>query len=186
MTQITRDMLMAYADGQLDATQRAVIDAHLADNPEAAAVVALQQRQNDAIRTLFTPVGAEPVPVRLRPARLLAEQKKRALRAVRAAALVTVLLGTGLAAGWFLRPLSDTPELYDQLIASAVSAHTVYVAENRHAVEVAGSDADHLSTWLSNRLDTTLPMPDLTPQGLSFLGDGCCQRRRFPAAGLRN
>src|SRR5690606_36337404 len=54
-----------------------------------------------------------------------------------------------------------------------------YVAENRHAVEVAGKETDHLSTWLSDRLSTRLAMPDLTAQGFSFLGG-----RLLPAPAL--
>lgn len=170
MSDVTRDTLMAYADGQLDAVQRAAVAAHIAVNPDAAAEVSQQQRQADAIRTLFAPAGAETVPVRLRVARLEAQRKGQMWQGLQRAAMITVLLGSGLAAGWFLRPAAQGPALYDQLIASAVSAHTVYAAENRHAVEVAGTDAEHLSTWLSNRLDTALPMPDLTAQGLSFMG----------------
>src|SRR5690606_31282913 len=47
---------------------------------------------------------------------------------------------------------------------------TVYVAESLHAVEVTGGDSEHLSTWLSNRLETGLAMPDLSTEGFTFLG----------------
>ncbi|MBU1307788.1 MAG: anti-sigma factor, partial [Alphaproteobacteria bacterium] len=56
------------------------------------------------------------------------------------------------------------------LIADAVNAHTVFVAENRHAVEVGSDDSAHLSGWLSNRLNTTLGLPDLTAQGFTLVG----------------
>lgn len=170
MSEITRDMLMAYADGQLEGAQLEAVEAHLSANPEAAMEVALQQRQSDAIRTLFAPAGAEPVPARLRPARIAAHRASRTRRGLLQAAMVVALLGIGIVVGWLVRPAADAPALYDQLIADAVSAHTVYVAENRHAVEVTSADAEHLSSWLSNRLATTLPMPDLTAQGLTFLG----------------
>ena len=65
MSEITRDQLMAYADGQLPEDERAAVDAFLAANPDAAADVALLQRQSDAIRTLFEHVGGEPVAVRV-------------------------------------------------------------------------------------------------------------------------
>lgn len=169
MTQITRDMLMAFADGQLSDADRAAVEAHLAVNAEAASEVATQQRQSDAIRTLFGPVAAEPVPARLKLARLAAERGRRTWDNLQRAAMIVALLGIGLVGGWFLRPVAEG-KAYEQLIADAVSAHTVYVAENRHAVEVAGSDSEHLTSWLSNRLDTTLAMPDLSAQGLSFMG----------------
>jgi anti-sigma factor RsiW len=152
MSQITRDQLMAYADGQLPQAERDAVDAYLAANPEAAAELALLQRQNDAIRTLFGPAGAESVPP------------------WSWAAAAVVLLGLGLGMGWSARPLFEASPASDTLIADAVNAHTVYVAENRHAVEVGSDDSEHLSTWLSNRLDTPLGMPDLTAQGFTLVG----------------
>ena len=170
MSQISRDQLMAYADGQLPETERAAVEAYLGANPEAATEVALMQRQSDAIRTLFAPAGAEGVPARLRPRRLAAEIGRRRTRSWGWAAAAVLLVGLGLGAGWFARPLLDVPSAGQVLIADAVNAHAVYVAENRHAVEVGADDSEHLSTWLSNRLDTRLGMPDLTPQGFTLVG----------------
>jgi anti-sigma factor RsiW len=170
MSQISRDQLMAYVDGQLPEAERATVDAYLAANADAAAEVALMQRQNDAIRTLFAPAGAESVPVRLKPHRLAAEIGHRRGRPWTWAAAAVVLLGLGLGAGWFARPLLEAPPASATLIADAVNAHAVYVAENRHAVEVGSDDSEHLSTWLSNRLDTTLDMPDLTAEGFTLVG----------------
>ena len=139
MTQISRDMLMAYSDGQLPDSDRIAVEAHLASNAEAAAEVALIQRQNHAIRTMFAPAGAELVPARLKPRRLAAELGRRQSRSWAWAAAAVVLVGLGLAAGWFVRPLLDARPASAMLIADAVNAHTVYVAENRHAVEVGSA-----------------------------------------------
>lgn len=170
MTQISRDMLMAYCDRQLSDSDRLAVETHLAANPEAAMEVALILRQNDAIRTMFAPAGAEPVPARLRPARMAAEIGRRRSRGWGWAAAAVVLVSLGLSAGWFVRPLFETLPASAMLIADAVNAHTVYVAENRHAVEVGSDDSEHLSTWLSNRLDTTLGMPNLDAQGFALVG----------------
>ena len=170
MTPITRDMLMAYADGQLAEADRPAVEAHLADNPEAAAEVALMQRENDAIRTLFAPAGAEPVPARLKPRRLAAERARQRHRSWGRAAAAVMLVGLGLGGGWFARPLFESRPASATLIADAVNAHSVYVAENRHAVEVGSDDSEHLSSWLSNRLDTTLGMPNLDAEGFSLVG----------------
>ena len=170
MSPITRDTLMAYADGQLDAASRADVEAHLAANPDAAAEVWLVQRQTDALQTLFAPVGAEPVPARLRAGRLAAEQRRQRARRWGWAVAALLLVGIGLGAGWLLRPLIDSRPASQVLIADAINAHTVYVAENRHAVEVGSQDSEHLSTWLSNRLDTSLGMPDLREEGFTLVG----------------
>ncbi|SMQ75962.1 transcriptional regulator [Devosia lucknowensis] len=166
MSGIDRDTIMAYVDGQLDQPRRDAVEA----DPAAMAEVAVLQRQSDAIRTLHAPAGAEPVPKRLDPHRLALLRARRRWSGLRQAAVLAVFLGIGIVTGWLNRPAPDEPALYNRLIADAVSAHTVYVAENRHAVEVPGGETEHLSTWLSNRLGTGLAMPDLSPAGLSFLG----------------
>jgi len=170
MSAITRDTLMAYADGQLDAAGRQAVEAHLAEHADAAAEVALLQRQSDALHSLFDPVAAEPVPARLRPRRIAAMQSRHRGRAWSWAAAAIVVLGLGIGAGWFIRPLLEARPASASLIADAVNAHTVYVAENRHAVEVGSDDSEHLSSWLSNRLNTTLGMPDLDAQGFTLVG----------------
>ena len=161
-----RDRLMAYIDNELDPAVRAAVEADAAAMIEIAAL----QRQADAIRTLFAPAAAEPVPARLDPHRLALVRNRQRVQAVGRAAMIVAVLGVGIAAGWMLRPSGEAPALYDRLIANAVSAHTVYVAEQRHAVEVSGSESEHLSNWLSNRLASKLAMPDLSAEGLSFLG----------------
>ncbi|MEO5807969.1 anti-sigma factor [Devosia sp.] len=168
---VTHNVLMAYADGRLPPEQIAAVEAHLAANPDAAAEVALWQRQRDAITTLFAPVAAEPVPARLRAARIAAEQNRRSGMNFRWAAAAVVLVGLGIGAGWFVRPLIDrAPSASDILIASAVNAHTVFVGEKRHAVEVWAKEQDHLVSWLSARLDTKIGTPDLAPEGFQLVG----------------
>ena len=77
MSEITRDTLMAYLDGQLDETTRAEVEAHLAANPDAALELSQLHRQSDAIRTLYGPAAAEPVPSRLDPHRLALARSRR-------------------------------------------------------------------------------------------------------------
>ncbi len=166
MSPTDKDQIMAYIDGQLDTETRTAIEA----DPAAMSEVAAFQRQSNAIRSLYAPTSTEPVPARLDPHRLALIAQRRRWATMRQVAVLLVFLGIGVVTGWLNRPDPATPQIYDRLIADAVSAHSVYVAENRHAVEVPGSDAEHLSTWLSNRLDTSLPMPDLTANGLTFLG----------------
>jgi len=170
MTEITHDSLMAYVDGGLSAEERARLETRLADNPDAASEVALMQRQNDAIRTLYGPIAAEQVPSRLSVEALSRAKKASSQRTWMNLVAAMLLLAAGLGGGWMLRGQFGTTGIADRLIADAVSAHTVYVLEKRHAVEVDGTDSEHLTSWLSNRLKTNLAMPDLTASGLTFLG----------------
>src|SRR5690606_3777330 len=123
MSEITRDQLMAYADGQLPPVERHSVETYLAGNPGAASDVDLLQRQSDAIRTLFGAVGAETVPPRLKPHRLDAELGGRRRRHWGRAAVAVLLVGLGLGAGWLARPLLDARPASATLIADAVNAH---------------------------------------------------------------
>ncbi len=162
--------LHAYADGQLDEVERAAVERHLAEHPEAAAEVAAWQRQNEALRALFPIAANEARPARLSPHRLahqMHQKRRQSLRNV-AAAIFLVVLGSGV--GWFGRDyLAPTRAASDYLIDSAVTAHNLYVKEKTRAVEVA-ADAPNLMTWLSNRITTPIDAPDLSADGYRFLG----------------
>lgn len=179
MSDTDRDRLMAYLDDALPAADRADFEARLAGDEAGLAELAALRRQGDAISALYRPVEAEAVPARLDPHRLALGQARRCRRHLAIAASIAAALVLGLAAGMTLRPAPAAPALYDRLIADAVSAHTVYAAESRHAVEVAGSEGAHLSAWLSDRLGMDLVPPDLSEAALSFLGG-----RLLPAPGL--
>jgi anti-sigma factor RsiW len=170
MSKIDRDELMAYADGILDGEERSRIEKYLADHPDAAADVTQIERENAAIRALYEPVSSEPVPERLSVTRHARRQREANRRIGLTSIAAMLVLALGIGAGWVLRAeLTRTP-ISDRLIADAVSAHTVYALEQRHAVEVPGSDSAHLTTWLSTRLQTQLAVPNLSNAGLTFLG----------------
>ena len=52
----------------------------------------------------------------------------------------------------------------------AAVAHAVYQPEQRHPVEVAATQQEHLVQWLSKRLGRPLTLPVLTPQGFELVG----------------
>jgi len=165
---ISETDLHAYADGQLTPERVAEVEAWLAAHPDKAAEVAGWQRQNEALEALFGGAATETVPARLDP-HLIARSGGLRRSWPQMAAAAVVLLALGGAIGWaasgYLRSSAS-----DQLIASAVNAHALYVRENRHAVEVAATDRDHLVTWLSNRVDRPISPPDLGPDGFELVG----------------
>ena len=167
---IDADTLHAFADGQLGEAERAAVERHLAAHPEAAAEVANWQRQNDALKALFSPVAKEAIPSRLSPHRVAHNVKTERQQSFRniAAALILVAIGSGI--GWSGRDyLTPTYAASDRLIDAAVSAHSLYVKEKTRAVEVA-ADTPNLMSWLSNRITTPIDAPNLTAQGFTFLG----------------
>lgn len=169
--EVTEATLHAYADGQLDADARRAVEAYLAAHPDRTAEIALWQRQNAALVTMFGPVAAEPVPTRLDPRRLAAGIRSARWDWLRLTAAAAVLVAFAGSAGWFLRTATWTEEpASDRLIDGAVAAHALYVKESRHAVEVGSDDRAHLVTWLSNRVGRPITTPDLAAQGFTLVG----------------
>ncbi len=163
--------LIAYADGRLEPARRVEIDAWLALNPDKAGEVQAWQRQNEALVALFAPTASEPIPDRLKPQLLARQQAARSAGYLRFAAAAVVLVCLGGAFGWAGRDIiAPAPTGKDALIGGAVVAHALYVKENRHAVEVAASERDHLVSWLSNRIERPITPPDLVADGFSLVG----------------
>jgi anti-sigma factor RsiW len=169
--EITEAELHAYADGKLSEVERAGVERYLANEPAKAAEVANWQRQNEALTALFPALANEPVPARLNPHRIargVASNDNFRLSQI-AAALVLVMLGGAI--GWSGRDaVTPVAAASDVLIDSAVTAHALYVKENRHAVEVAASDKEHLVNWLSNRVTQPIMPPDLSAEGFTLVG----------------
>ena len=82
-----------------------------------------------------------------------------------------LLVGVSAGTGWYLRTATwQEAPASDRLIEGAVAAHSLYVKETRHAVEVTADDKSHLVTWLSNRLGRQIDTPDLAKQGFTLVG----------------
>lgn len=167
---ISETDLHTYVDGQLSPERAAEVEAWLATHPDKAAELAGWQRQNEALTALFGSTADETVPSRLDP-RLIARSPaaNRSFGWPQVAAAAVVILALGGALGWTGRDFFGPPPR-QELIASAVSAHALYVKENRHAVEVAASDKDHLVSWLSNRVERPINPPDLAADGFTLVG----------------
>lgn len=175
---VTEMELHAYADGQLEPSRRAAVEAHLAAHREAALQVHQWRAQNQALHREFDGVLNEAIPQRLVGA-LHARSWPRAM----AAALAW--LACGLVAGWFSHGVlpgqsSDAVAGASARFAQqALLAHVTYAVEQRHPVEVPAQQEAHLVAWLSKRLQMPIRAPDLNPQGFALLGG-----RLLPADGM--
>jgi anti-sigma factor RsiW len=189
----TDTTLNAWLDGELPADQRAEVDAWLRDHPEDAARVRLWAADGEALRTRLDPVLAEPVPQRLSQLVLNAVTATTPAwvadgRWRWAAALALFVLGgaTGAALMWRLQPApaglaaANAPTAWVQ---RAVLAHSVYVPEGRHAVEVKAQE-EHLSRWLTRRLDVPVKLFDLRAQGFELVGGRLLPDGAGPSAQL--
>ena len=188
---ISEEWLSAWVDDELDPAQRRRVAAWLATHPEDQARVLAWAADRAALAALFDPVRAEALPPGLaavveRPAGSTTASAAAALasapwaRAAAAAGLVLAgaLLGGGGVWHWQQqRTAAQMAQLRLQLapgsaqgwVQRAAFAHSVYVAEPRHAVEVKAQE-EHLSRWLTRRIEIPVKLFDLRAQGFELVG----------------
>jgi len=175
MKQITESDLHAYVDVRLSASDRAEVDAYLADHPEDAERVKAWREQSSALRALYDPILDEQV-----PAELAAIPPRPAWHRYALAASFFVV---GIAMGWIAKtalvPGTQTPL---SLPRQAAIAHVVYAPEVRHPVEVPAADEEHLVRWLSKRLGKDLQAPHLGPLGYDLVGGRLLSGPQGPVA----
>lgn len=171
--------LHAFVDGQLDAADRAAVQARLDADPEAARTVAAWQRQKEALRALHAQVLDEPAPATLlHAAQQLHHRSSRMARWARWGGVAASLL-VAFAAGWGghmqWQSHQEVASLArvrgpSEFARQAVLAHSVYLPEVRHPVEVDAAQQDHLVQWLSRRLNRPLKVPNLAEVGYELVG----------------
>jgi anti-sigma factor RsiW len=173
--------LSAWLDGEGSADERARIEAHLRDNTAAAAKVRLWSADRDALRARFDATRGEATPERL--ADTVANGKRGSGRWLQAAAVAALLVTGGVigsAITWQVQSQrvvtaqAGTPSGWVQ---RAAYAHSVFVPEPRHAVEVRAQE-EHLSRWLTRRIDIPVKLFDLRDEGFELMGG-----RLLPDAG---
>jgi anti-sigma factor RsiW len=183
---VREEDLHAYVDGQLSPERRRQVEEHLKREPADAERVQAYREINEALRRLYQPVLAEPVPERLgrRPAR------RWHVPTLRIAASVLLLL-TGTLVGWQIRGVGErlTPEPTSAghypmaaFAQQAALAYAVYTPEVRHPVEVPAEQEQHLVAWLSKRLGTEIRAPSLQGEGFQLVGGRLLPGEDSPAA----
>jgi anti-sigma factor RsiW len=192
---ITETDLHAWLDGELTAERRAEVDSWLQGHPEDAARVRLWAADREVLRVQFEAVLAEPVPARLRA--LVTGRGGRALhQPIWRMAAAVLLFGLGGLVGAALMWRSQAGAVASALVAAsagpaapgawaqrAVVAHTVYVPEVRHAVEVRAQE-EHLSRWLTRRIQAPVKLFDLRAQGFELVGGRLLPDAAGPSAQL--
>ena len=179
---ITEDDLHAYVDRALTASRRAEVEAWLTENPGEAERVRAYEAQNRALKALFDPVLAEPLPDDLyalvaQPLNPTVNRKKWpnlkswALQQIAAGVLVAMLGGV---AGWLGHGQYQSAERLAQVVVplsrQAAVAHVVYSPDARRPVEVTGDQEEALVKWLSKRLGTPVSPPKLGALGYELVG----------------
>lgn len=182
---VSDDTLNAWLDGQLTPTERAALEARLAQDAALRERLQGWRAQRQALQGLHREVLAAPLPASLDAAAdRLAERHAQRFEVWRwggMAASVLLAFGTGWIAhdrlqdatgsrGSLQASAPATVEGAQRFGQAALVAHAVYAPEVRHPVEVAASQQEHLVQWLSKRLGRPIKVPDLSAEGFELVG----------------
>ena len=187
---ITDTDLHAWLDGELTPERRAEVEAWLRDHAEDAARVRLWAADREVLRLQFDAMLAEPVPQRLLDvvaSPRAAEPPWRRWAAAVALLAAGGVVGAGLMWRVQARAVAEATAAADRPGSGweqrAVVAHTVYVPEVRHPVEVRAQE-EHLSRWLTRRIDVPVKLFDLRAQGFELVGGRLLPDAKGPSAQL--
>jgi anti-sigma factor RsiW len=182
---ITEADFVAYADERLEPTERALVEAWLAEHPEDRKMVDAWRGQTAALRTALDPTLAEPLPAAMTAILSRPAPRRQAWLAPALAASLALAIGLGSGlfvgqSGWlFGNPGGDRADI---IARAGYRAHKIYTAEVRHPVEVPAAEEDHLVSWLSKRIGAPVKAPDLSSEGLHLLGGRLVPVEGDPAA----
>jgi anti-sigma factor RsiW len=187
-------LLCAWIDGELPHERRAEVEAWLREHPEDAARVRAWSADARSLRSALDPVLDEAVP----PALMQTVWRKapavlpNLAWARWAAAFALFVLGGVVGAGLMWRvhgsvatsaAMAGDASGGGGWVQRAAVAHSVYVPEVRHPVEVRAQE-EHLSRWLTRRLDVPVKLFDLREQGFELVGGRLLPDASGPSAQL--
>ena len=172
------DKLSAFLDGELPEAEAREIERALEADPTLQAELEALMAADALAQDAFAEMLSEPVPSALAATVRDSPEGGAAnvaapptIRRYLTAASVVVALGLGGAGGFFAglsqgTPVAATPGW----LVDIADYHRVYAAEQRHLVEVAAEEADHIQTWLTVSVGAEVRIPDLAEHGLTFRG----------------
>jgi anti-sigma factor RsiW len=165
------DLLPAYLDGELDATDSRAFDDHLTQCADCA-------RELAKLRELRAALQDESF--RFSPPTVLTGKIQTALSAERKIRIPThrpwttwlaaasVLIGIGLA-GAGMTLILRAPSADDRMIAELASGHARSLLAD-HLFDVAASDQHTVKPWFQGKIDFAPPVKDLKEQGFALAG----------------
>jgi anti-sigma factor RsiW len=164
LNRFTEELFQRCIDGEASPEERERLERHLATHPDDAALYNQMRRQSELISK------AIPVPSTAHLQKLRNNAENRPNPRLRLVASVAIF-AAGLSLGSVLPVKRGAePAGLEVFAKQANAAHSLYVSEVLHPVEVAASEKDHLQTWLSNRLGATIIAPRLAETGYTLIG----------------
>lgn len=185
MTHFDDNILVAYADGELDADTARQVEAAIASDRELGRRVELFRKSGSLVREAFHHPKYKKVSPHL--ARRLLGRERPAIRLgwrvalpIAASFLAAII---GFEAGiWHAAPRET--DFSETLADEVAEYHVVYARQGEHQVEVKADRLDEIQSWLGQSLHRTLSIPDLTERGLIFRGARLLVVEKRPVAQL--
>jgi len=173
----------AYIDGELALEDRDEVEGRLAASPADADYVHDIRELNEAMRARYAARLAEPLPAPMLALLGRVPRWPPALATRQAAVVAGLLVGlAGAAVGYAVRSLvAEAPRPEPSFVENAIGAHSVYVPEVRHPVEVRAAE-EHLVRWLANRVGAPVRAPSLSDLGWKLMGGRLLPDAGAPAA----
>ena len=168
---ITELEIHAFVDGELAAGEKAEVEALLAASPPEMALAREFREFNSAMASRYAYKLQEPLSpaIETRLGRLQPGLLARIGPIARPMAACLLLLAAG-AAGYFAHGRFAAQVEHDPpFVVTALAAHSTYVPEVRHAVEVKADEA-HLIRWLTKRIGAEVRAPLLAGLGWKLMG----------------
>ncbi|ANN67055.1 anti-sigma factor family protein [Bordetella bronchialis] len=179
---IREEDLLAYVDGALDGPRQAQVRDYLARHPDVAARTRGHAALRQRLREELAPVMDEPIPPELDLKRMVEAHRQRRRIPWRIAASIVLALGIGGISGWNLRGTTQGPSGGIAALArEAAASYRVYAVDDRRPVEMPAADKTQLVSWISQRLDRPIALPDLDAAGYRFMGGRLIATEHGPA-----
>jgi len=163
--------LVAYADGELDETSVAEVEAYLVATPEAQRTLAIYRETAALLRAAFAESRyvRDDMPLHDRQTATVPKPRRLGLPHYTWAVAASLVMGMiGYAAGAFWPDLIESRR--DRMLDEVAEYHSIYSRETVHLVEVPATQEDHLKAWLGKRVNASLVIPNFNQDGLTFAG----------------